>query len=72
MYPFKFERLKEPRSLISMNVVLFILDAGKDRDNSDVDENVRTAITVSALRHKLPLQKYEVVLPKFDKGDEEI
>jgi hypothetical protein len=56
-----------------MNVVLFILDVGKDRDNSDVDENVRTAITVSALCYKLPLPRYEVVLlPRFDKGDDEI
>jgi hypothetical protein len=53
MYPFKLERSKEPISLISMNVVfLLILDVGKDRENRDVDENVRTAITVSVLRDK--------------------
>ena len=72
MYPFKFERSKEPISLISMNVVfLLFLDVGKDRENSDVDENVRTAITVSALLDKLPPIKFEDVPLRFDNGDEE-
>jgi hypothetical protein len=71
MYPFEFERSKEPISLISMNVVLLFLDVGKDRENSDVDENVRTAITVSALLDKLPPSKFEDVTPRFDNGDAE-
>jgi hypothetical protein len=48
MCPFRFELSKEPISLISIKFVF--LDAGKDNDNSDVDENVRIAITASAGR----------------------
>lgn len=72
MYPFKVERSKGPISLILMNVVLLLfLDIGKDRENCDVDDNVRTAITVSALLDKLPPIKFEDVPLRFDNGDEE-
>jgi hypothetical protein len=72
MYPFKFERSKEPISLILMSVAfLLFLNVGKDRENSDVDENVRIAIIVSAPLDKLPPSKFEDVPLRFDNGDEE-
>jgi hypothetical protein len=45
--------------LLSMKpVFLLCLDVGKDSDNNDVDEKVRTPTTVSALRDKASLSKY--------------
>ena len=49
--PSRPELLIEPISFVSTKVVVFLcLDVGKDSDDKDVDENVRTPTTVSALR----------------------
>jgi hypothetical protein len=49
------------------------LDVGMDNDNSDVDENVRIAITASAGRDQLSLPKYgNVLVLKLDKDEDTI
>lgn len=71
--PSSFEGLIESISLTSIEAVLLLcLDDGRDNDNNDVDENVRTPTMVSALRDKLRLFKYRNVplLKSLDVGDE--
>jgi hypothetical protein len=49
--PFRLELLIDAISFVSTKVVVFLsLGVDKDRDDNDVDENVRTPTTVSALR----------------------
>jgi hypothetical protein len=49
MYPFRLELLIESISFISTKIDVFLcLDADKDKDDNNVDENVRTPTTVSA------------------------
>ena len=57
-WPSSFEGLTESISLTSIKAALLLcLVDGKDSDDNEVDENVRTPTTVSALRDKPPLSK---------------
>ena len=73
--PSSFEVLMQSISLTSIKaVLLFCLDVGKDSDDNDVDENVRTPTTVSALRDKPSPSNYRNVplLKSLDTGEETI
>jgi hypothetical protein len=74
--PSRLELLIEPNSFVSTKVDVFLcLDVGKDSDDRDVDENVRTPTTVSARRDQPFQTETRKLLPlprSLETGEEKI